>query len=475
MRSDDAVTNAIRSSHGSERERRLLVLTYHFPPDGAVGGLRWAGFTKYLGARGWKSWVVTVAARAPQPLAGRVYVESCRARPTPNDLYRFLRERLSPARNTGAEGASSSIPSGPVTRSTGPITRLLHTLRWEGAGLLALSSHGRGWTLRSALRARSLIRTIRPDVVISSGPPHAAHVAACLATRGSGVPWLVDLRDPWAGPFPESGRTNPLIRSAVAMAAIACLERWALGRCSGVITTTREFRDALRQRYSKVPIHWLRNGVDVERLQPVTHPLFPGLAMVHLGSLYAGRDLGLLLRAFRLLLDRHPSAARDGSKLRCAGPPCPENLRRQITALDLEAHVEIRGSLPHSEAVDLLARSRLAIVPAQDQPLQVPAKVYESVGMGIRTVVIAPRGSATAREAVEIGAAVVEPDDVAEMLGLLEAVWSSPTDPAPPPSARIHYQDLAAELELLFAPLLRGRDAAAKREDLATPFKTSAG
>src|SRR2546427_696001 len=34
--------------------RRVLVITYHFPPDGSVGGLRWAGITKYLARLGWK-------------------------------------------------------------------------------------------------------------------------------------------------------------------------------------------------------------------------------------------------------------------------------------------------------------------------------------------------------------------------------------------------------------------------------------
>src|SRR2546426_1615965 len=42
--------------------RRVLVITYHFPPDGSVGGLRWAGITKYLARLGWKVAVVTGAA-----------------------------------------------------------------------------------------------------------------------------------------------------------------------------------------------------------------------------------------------------------------------------------------------------------------------------------------------------------------------------------------------------------------------------
>src|ERR1051325_3776824 len=40
---------------------RLLVITYHFGSNGAVGGLRWTGITKYLVRLGWEVKVITAA------------------------------------------------------------------------------------------------------------------------------------------------------------------------------------------------------------------------------------------------------------------------------------------------------------------------------------------------------------------------------------------------------------------------------
>src|SRR6267378_1514553 len=72
-------------------ERRLVVITYHFPPDESIGGMRWAGFTRYLAPLGWRSWVVTAAV----PLAGLsragVSTISCLPLPTLNDAYKRLR------------------------------------------------------------------------------------------------------------------------------------------------------------------------------------------------------------------------------------------------------------------------------------------------------------------------------------------------------------------------------------------------
>ena len=33
--------------------RRLLLVSYHFPPDTAVGGLRWQRLSRYIAERGW--------------------------------------------------------------------------------------------------------------------------------------------------------------------------------------------------------------------------------------------------------------------------------------------------------------------------------------------------------------------------------------------------------------------------------------
>src|SRR2546430_17728372 len=64
---------------------RLLVITYHFGPNGAVGGLRWRGITKYLVRLGWEVRVITAA---PPEHAS---VESCPRFWTILDACRLLR------------------------------------------------------------------------------------------------------------------------------------------------------------------------------------------------------------------------------------------------------------------------------------------------------------------------------------------------------------------------------------------------
>jgi len=401
--------------------RRLIVVSYHHPPDGAIGGMRWAGLTKYLQPLGWKSWVVTAAPPAPRAEGASTVVVSCPRRATLHDWWRRLRNgKATPApRGQLAQAEASNGQSGMVGQ-----------LRLEVAMLLALPDEARGWVLRAAARTRTLIRQMKPDVVVSSGPPHSAHLAAWLATRGTRTRWLVDLRDPWAGPVTEAWRSGPWYQSFLSRFLGAQLERLALAGAGGVICNTQEFAAAMRVRCPAVQAAWVPNGVDCALLPSPEIALFPGLAMACVGTIYGGRDLQPVLEALRMLLDTSTRIAGEPAPmLRVAGvlePPYADRFERDVRRLGLEQSVAHLGVVSRDAALTLVARSRLAFVLAQGQDLQVPAKLYETVAMGVPVVVLAPASSASASEARRLGAFAIEPDDHIGIVRLMERVWRGP-------------------------------------------------
>ncbi|HLQ69544.1 MAG TPA: glycosyltransferase [Gemmatimonadales bacterium] len=425
--------------------RRVLVISYHMPSDGEVGGLRWAGLTKYLGSLGWQSWILTAAPPATDQKSAAVTVEFCpRGRSVP-ELYRWLR-RAVPGIRLPPHRADLSARGG----ARAALLRPFATLRSEASGLLYLLSEGYGWTLRAARRARSMIRRIRPDVVVSTSPPHPTHLAAWMATRGTGVRWIVDLRDPWARPVTKAWAHTGAIANALAAAA----ERLVIRAADGVFTTTRELADQLATAYPDTAVTWIPNGVDLETLPSRSSHPFPGLGIAHLGTLYGGRDAGPVLKALRLLIDQHPAAACDGTMFRHAGQEDPaqaDATRRAIATLDLAAQVALHPVLPRAQALDLLARSGLAIVLAQDQDYQIPSKLYESVAMGIPTLVIAGRESAAGREAVRLGAFFAQPEEVGAIARLFEGLWSGsgPHRNGGPPSELYDYRARAPAVAAL--------------------------
>lgn len=406
-----------------ELDRRLLVVTYHYPPDESIGGLRWAGLAKYLTPLGWRTWIVTAAGPGAAPVAG-VSVESCPRRRTWNDRYQEARRAAARA------GAGCGDRPGGLGADGSRGTRgVLARVRLEASWALSVPDHGRGWVLRAAAHAGRLLRRVRPHVVVSSGPPHSAHIAAWLATRGCHIPWLADLRDPWAGPVTGAWREDPVYRSWLASGLTRSLERLVVRGASGVVATTQEFAAALRKRYPAVRVHWIPNGVDRDALSGSSTDPFPGLGMVCAGTIYGGRNPSPVLRGLRLFLERHPDAATCGTKLRIAGHIDASGLRRlndEAASLGLGAYVEYCGVLPRAAALRLVGRSRVAFVLAQEQDLQVPAKLYETVALGVRTIVVAAEGSAAASEARRLGACAIEPGDIAGMARLLDDAWREP-------------------------------------------------
>jgi hypothetical protein len=233
------------------------------------------------------------------------------------------------------------------------------------------------------------------------------------------------------------------------------LERLAFHAAHGVITNTPQLAETLAATYPDVPVAWVPNGVDLECLPSPAPDPYPGLGIAYAGMLYLGRDLTPVVQALRIFLQRHPEAARAGTKLRIAGhsqAPHALALDHAIAAAGLEQHVEVLGPLPRARALTMTSRSRLALVLAQDQDLQIPAKLYESLAMGIPTLVVAGAGSAAAVEGNRLGAAVRDPADVDGIVQVLEEVWRDNSGRRSPCVVPITYEAIAP----LVDQLLRG-------------------
>jgi glycosyltransferase involved in cell wall biosynthesis len=417
-------------------KRRLLVLSFHAPPEMAVGGQRWAGLTRHLAERGWEIRVITASTGASAIMLpdGLAVLEVPR-RVTLGDRYRRLK-RVMDGKKAARCGANRYV--GPANGgSPGQV----------GAGGPAdFSDHGRGWVLRAARATRQWIHDWAPDVVVSTGPPHSVHLAARLGLGRSGTPWVVDLRDPWATPdglFAETGWSAAVTRR---------IEASVVRRASAILTTTPELQEALQRRFPTTAPAWLPNGVDMRELPARAESSHPGLSICHVGTVYFNRDPTPVLRAFAAFLTAHPAAASAGSMLRFVGYVSDDfrrGLEQTVNDLGIAPHVEVTGAVPRHRALEILAASRMALVLAQGQGIMVPAKLYEAVALGVRTMVITEVDSAAGREGSRLEAAVHAPHDEAGMVTTMEEAWAGGrnTSRAITVPTRIDHAHLAIELE----------------------------
>jgi glycosyltransferase involved in cell wall biosynthesis len=325
--------------------------------------------------------------------------------------------------------------------------------------------------LRAAMCARGLLSEKEFDCVISSGPPHSAHVAAWLATAGTGVPFWIDMRDPWALTHKAHAINDPFIRHERRF--LAWLEGLVFARAARVLVNTRESRDALRQSRPYLQPLYLPNGVDGELLPARTSESIQRGWMAHVGTLYAGRSFSPVFAAMRLLVEKGDARAQNLG-IHIAGPlesPHREIMQAEIEQLGLSANVMVHGMVSRRSALELVRRAEMALVLAQNQPLCVPAKLYESLALGTPTLVIAEPDSAAAREARRVGAMTADATDVAGISVLLSDMLAGKLPDVVQPKAAISYEALARDLDALLTEELSELRAHARvaRESLPHP------
>ncbi|MEX2375119.1 MAG: glycosyltransferase [Dehalococcoidia bacterium] len=433
----------------SSARPRLLVISYHFPPDGSIGGLRWHGLSKYLARMGWEVHVVTAASRQGVTDDPGVHVHVCHPHWTLNDVYRGLKKRLS-RQTMGSDPSHESRPTRVDVDARGP----LEALRKNAADLLAFPDYGRGWIVPAARMARRLLSTHSFDGVVTSGPPHSAHIAGLLATLYRAEPHWLDMRDPWANLSTSMTTLSETIAPVTTRYLLPRVEKAVIGHAAHVICNTAASARELRAAYPRANVAHVPNGIDPETLPRIEDEPLDGLVLAHVGSLYAGRDLGPILSAMRQFLSTHPEA-RPRIRLLLAGgmdPPHAARLGRQVEEAGLSQQVVLLGMLPRDDALKMLGRSHLALVLAQGQPLQVPGKIYECVALQVPTLVLTEADSASASEARRLGVFAYDGKDLNPLTSLLERLWNG--DLARPSKKTIQMVDYSALAETISSMFL---------------------
>jgi glycosyltransferase involved in cell wall biosynthesis len=381
----------------------ILLITYHYPPSMAVGGLRLANFVRYLPENGWQPCVLTIQDRYldqmdPQRLRGldhaRVYKTV--KTPTVSDLYLKLKRLLEPMPN-GPSGLQRQLPHPAPKEIRHPAVETMpHRLkRYIFSLLLSLPDGERNWVLPAVARGLGIIRRERIDCILTSCPPHSVHLIGLALKLLTRVHWVADFRDPWI----TGSKKRLYYTSQLSMKIEDRLEKQVLRRADVVLANTSMLLRKLQQTHGKILsskfVH-IPNGFDP---QESSHWRSLGkyrrFTITYAGSLYFGRSPEPVFAALRALI----GAGRLRNEEVCVklvgqcgqidGRPSTEVVRHY----GLEGVVDISPPVPYRQAMEMIARSHLALLLAPDQPYQIPAKAYDYLGTGIPILALAGEGA----------------------------------------------------------------------------------
>jgi glycosyltransferase involved in cell wall biosynthesis len=367
--------------------RRVLLLSYYFPPAGGAGVQRALKFAKYLPSFDWTPVVLTVREGA-YPARDASFWDDIPSSVSVHrtgswDPYQLY------ARLTGQSRDDAVVHGSVDGEAHGWKTRLA---RWVRANLF-LPDARVGWVPFAVHRGRQLVVQEDIDVILTTGPPHSTHLAGALLQWSTGVPWVADFRDPWT----DINYYQELPHTALAKRVDAGLERMVLRRARAVTTVSPTWRDLLsskigggareRDRFSVI-----QNGFDVEDLGGLSvspHPSSDVFELIHVGSLYASRNPTALWRAIAQL-----RARQDASRLRIRLVGAVDsNVWHSLQEQGLVEITEHTSYVPHEEAMEEMRRAGLLILSIEQFPAakgMMTTKIYEYLASGRPVVGIGP-------------------------------------------------------------------------------------
>lgn len=414
--------------------RRLLLLSYHFPPSPEAGALRWQKFAGLLAEGGWGLDVVTLdpgqlKRQEPerfQDLPDGVRLFGVREDPLQvekleQQVWRIY-DRLR-SRGVGTDASRVAVSAPPPPSSSATLTRaelgwrLWHPDGWRRAYYaLVRFAHDRAWALRMASLGRQLIQPGVHRVIVSCGPPHLAHEAGRLVAQAVRLPLVVDMRDPWS----LGHRFQEYAASPLRLQLIERTERRIIAHASLVVMNTPPAAEMMAQRYEGKRILSLLNGYDEEALPPI--PPRSRFVVAFTGSIYLDRDPRLVFRAAAdVIRELGLTPAQFGFEfIGSAGNYRGTSLEDIAAQEGLPGFVRTGKSRPRAAAMAFMAEASMLLSLPQDSTAAIPSKIYEYMRFPAWMLAITESGSATDRVLAGTGADVVRPDDVEGMAQILK-------------------------------------------------------
>lgn len=375
--------------------RRVLIITYYWPPSGGIAVLRWLKMARHLKQAGWEPVIYTVA-NGDYPsldagLAAQVPTDMEVIRQPiwePYSWYRrFLGLRKDTKIQTGmlSEGKKSSFKE--------------YIARWV-RGNLFIPDARCFWIRPSVRYLHDYLQQHPVDAIVSNGPPHSVHLIALGIKRSLGIPWVADFRDPWT----NIDFYHKLELTRWGDARHRRLEQQVMQHADLVTTVSWTWAEEFKQLGAR-RVEVVNNAFDEEDFPAQQPELLRGFTLTHTGSLNSDRNPQILWRALRDLALANPQFSQD-LHLRFIGAT-DLSIRQAVATHGLEGNVTYINQLSHQEALQALLESPLLLLPLNDTPnVQgiIPGKVYEYLASGRPMLAIGPPDGDTARIIRETGA-----------------------------------------------------------------------
>lgn len=361
--------------------KKLLIITYYFPPAGGPGVQRWLKFVKYLPDFGIQP-IVYVPENPTYPIVdeGLVAEISDKAIILKNKIVEPYQLASVFSKNKTKKISSGIIPNQKKQ------SFLDKTFLWIRGNLFVPDARVL-WVKPSVKYLEKYIRENNIDTIVTSGPPHSLHLIGLELKKKLNLTWLADFRDPWT----TIGYHKSLRLSSYAAKKHKNLEHDVLNTADTILVTSKTTKKEFHALTSK-PIEVITNGYDDENI--ATPVLDIKFSLAHIGSFLSERNPKLLWEILSELVQEIPEFQKH-FELKLIGAVSQEILET-IHEFELDSYVNNLGYVSHNEAIAHQKKSQVLLlieINSEDTKSIIPGKLFEYMVSNRPIIAIGPNGS----------------------------------------------------------------------------------
>ena len=362
--------------------KKVLIVTYYWPPCGGAGIQRWLKFSKYLPEYGWEPIVLTV-----DPKYGSYQVFDASLEKEVSELnIEVHRTKSREVLNYFSKlFGKKSLPQGGVSPKKSFKSNLMMFIRRN----FFVPDPRRGWNRFAYKKALQLIREYNIEKVITTSPPHSTQLIGLKLKKRANIEWIADFRDPWTSIFiyEESGQLS-FIRNYE-----KSLERKVVQRADKLITVGPTLKSTLEEIRQKQDVHVITNGYDHELSSPAERKSGAdsnSLRIIYTGTMNDQYDPFVFFEGLKLALaesDLNISVDFYGS--------VSGIIREKVRKMGLgEDTVRFNETISYSESLSEMRKSDilfLVIPKAKSEKLILTGKIFEYLATKLPILCIGPK------------------------------------------------------------------------------------
>ncbi|WP_289044359.1 glycosyltransferase family 4 protein [uncultured Olleya sp.] len=361
-------------------KKKVLIITYYWPPAGGPGVQRWLKFVKYLPEFNIEP-IVYCPSNANYPILDQSLQSE--VDPSITILQQPIKEPYKLAQLFSKK--SKTISKGIIAEKNKQslIERLMLFVR----GNFFIPDARKNWVKPSVNYLSTYILDFNIDTIITSGPPHSLHLIGLQLQQKLGVKWIADFRDPWT----SIGYHKQLKLTKTSVKKHKNLEDKVLNSANQIIVTSPSTKTEFEQ-ITNQPISVITNGYDKEEV--VVNQLDKKFTLSHIGSLLSKRNPEVLWKVLQDLKQEDQDFANQ-FQLNLVGS-VGEEILQSIAKFNLTNSLNNIGYLTHIKAIEYQKKSQLLLlieIDSEDTKAIIPGKIFEYMVANRPIIAIGPKGA----------------------------------------------------------------------------------